>query len=240
MRPRFGRGPATADADRPGRARDPGEGASSGSCGDGSHVPYGFPRAKPDPSRGGAAISSQRARRPRSVVAGAPDLRLEQARRLGARGGHGAALRGRAEPLTRAVGHAPPARARRGRGRVGALGQQLVSPHRRERLQLAVEHPGVLPALPASRRRGWAACSPTASCSPGSRLARRVRRRVRPPPPARARAPGLPRRRPLRALPRALSDVVLPRRRLRGVPLPRSSRSGRSCSPSAAGSGGRQ
>ena len=74
---------------------------------------------------------------------------------------------------------AAPPRARRSGRRVGALGQQLVPPHRGERLQLAVEHAGVLPAVPAARRRARSGARGPLPPGRRPRLARRVRGGVR-------------------------------------------------------------
>ena len=119
-----------------------------------------------------------------------------------------------------ALGQPPPARARSGGRRLGALGQRLVPPDRRVGLRLAVEHAGVLPALSAARRRARARARRSLPAGGPGGVPRGVRRGVRPSPSAGAAASRGGGRASHRALSRALPDVPVPRCGLRGGALP--------------------
>ena len=211
------------------------------SCCDGSHRPLSSAAARPVPLTppGRPGLESRRAGRQAQRRARAPAVPLEPRSRSGLLAVVAVArVRRRPQRPAWRMGQRAAPRSRRGRRRLGPVGQRLVPPDRRERLLLAVEHAGVLPALPASRRGRSAAvlaghavlAGVLVSLAAGAaafallyRLTSDSARRG-----GRAAHGALPRR---RARPRSSSERSTANRSSCSSPWPRSSR------PSAGGSG---
>ena len=111
-------------------------------------------------------------------------------------------------------------RPRGGDRRVGPLGQRLVPPDRAQRLFLALQHAGILPALPVPRRGSRVGVRGPHRPGRRRRLAGRRCGRVRAALSAHVRAAWGGCSAANSALPRARPDLALLRRRLQRVALP--------------------